>query len=119
MNTRGRKVGMLGRIAVVAALVALGATGCASYPYAKNVKMVSFDGSVAAGQGIGPVRGESCQAFVMGYPLGEPPTLDKAIANAREKNKLRYMNNVGTEDGGFNAVFYSKTCMIVKGTGYQ
>ena len=110
---------MLSRLIGAASLVGLVATACASYPYAKNVKMVSFDGNVASGQAIGPVRGESCQAFVMGYPIGEQATLDKAMANAREKHQLRYMNNVATENDGFNAYFYGKYCLIVKGTGYQ
>jgi len=110
---------MLNRFMVAAGLVVLVATACTNYPYAKNVKMVSFDGNVAAGKAVGPVRGESCQASVMGYPIGEPATLDKAMANAKEKHELRYLNNVATENGGFNAVFYNKTCLIVKGTGYQ
>lgn len=110
---------MLSRFIGAAALVGLVATACTTYPYAKNVKMVSFDGNVAAGHAVGPVRGESCQAFVMGYPLGEEATLDKAMANAREKHQLRYMNNVATENGGFNSFFYGKNCLIVKGTGYQ
>lgn len=120
IGVRARKeIQMLSRFVRAAALVGVMATGCATYPYAKNVKMVSFDGNVASGQAVGPVRGESCQASVMGYPIGEPATLDKAMANAREKHQLRYMNNVATEDGGFNAYFYAKTCLIVKGTGYQ
>lgn len=101
------------------ALLALSASGCTSYQYAKNLKMVSFDNNVGAGQSVGPVRGESCQAAVMGYPIGEAASLDGAMANARTKNQLRYLNNVSTEDGRFDAYFYSKRCLIVKGTGYQ
>jgi hypothetical protein len=93
--------------------------GCASYPYAKNVKMVSFDGDLSAGHAVGPVRGESCQQMVMGYPIGEPATLDKAVADARQKNGLRYMSDVSTENTGFNAVVYEKRCLVAKGTGYQ
>jgi hypothetical protein len=81
--------------------------------------MVSYEDNVATGKSVGPVRGESCQASVMGYPIAEPATLDKAIASAREKNKVRYLNNVSTESTGFDAYFYAKRCMTVKGTGYE
>jgi hypothetical protein len=107
----------LGRAVVT--LAGLVAASCATYPYAKNVKMVAFDDDVTTGQSVGPVRGESCQHSVLGYAVSEPATLDKAMASAREKNKLRYINNVATEDSGFNAFVYSKNCLIVKGTGYQ
>jgi hypothetical protein len=108
----------LGWCAFAALLPLVG--GCATYQYAKSVKLVSFDDSVATGQAVGPVRGEDCQSYVMGYPIGERPTLDKAFANAKKVNgSLRYMNNVSTENTGFNAYFYGKTCVAVKGTGYK
>jgi hypothetical protein len=110
---------MLSRFAAAVAVVGVLSTGCSTYPYAKNVKMVSFDGNVAEGKAVGPVRGQVCQASVMGYPIGEPPTLDKAMAAAREKNEVRYINNVSTEEEGFSAFAYAKRCLIVKGTGYQ
>jgi hypothetical protein len=107
------------RLTLAVLLAGLNAAGCTHYQYAKNVKMVSLDGNVAEGRGIGPVRGESCQASVMGRPIGEQASLDGAIADARQKNQIRYLNNVSTEDGGFDAFFYARHCMIVKGTGYQ
>ena len=110
---------MLGRKAGIAALACFATMGCASYQYAKNVKMMSYDGNVTPGVGVGPVRGESCQSWVMGYPISEPATLDKAMAAAREKNQLRYLNNVSTENGGFDAYFFRKYCLIAKGTGYK
>jgi hypothetical protein len=103
----------------LACAAGLGTSACTTYQYAKDVKMVSFDDNVAQGHSVGPVRGESCQAFVLGYPIGERPTLDQAFADARKENQLRYMNNVSTDYDGFNAVFYAKRCMIVKGTGYK
>ncbi len=109
----------MSRAIVLGVLLALGVSGCTSYQYAKNVKMVSFDNNVATGHSVGPVRGESCQAAVMGNPIGEKASLDTAMANARAQHQLRYLNNVSTEDGGFDAFFYSKHCLIVKGTGYQ
>jgi hypothetical protein len=106
--------------AVLGIVVCLAADGCASYQVAKNVKMISFDDNVTQGQSFGPVRGEDCQAFVLGYPIGERPTLDKAFADARKSNgDLRYMNNVSTENTGFNAVVYAKRCIAVAGTGYK
>jgi hypothetical protein len=68
---------------VLGALLAFGTTGCTSYQYAKNLKMVSFDDNVRSGHAAGPVRGESCQAAVMGYPIGAQASLDTAMADAR------------------------------------
>jgi len=93
--------------------------GCTQYQYAKNVKMMSYEDNVTVGKSVGPIRGESCQTRVMGYPTSEPATLDKAMSVAREQHKVRYMNNVSSETTGFDAVFYAKTCLAVKGTGYE
>lgn len=106
--------------ASLAALVLLGQlSGCNTYQYAKNVKMVSYEDNIAVGKSVGPIRGESCQQRVMGYPISEPATLDKAMAAARTDNKIRYLNNVSTESTGFDAFFYARTCLAVKGTGYE
>ncbi|HXN31290.1 MAG TPA: hypothetical protein VN894_05485 [Polyangiaceae bacterium] len=106
--------------AALVAILPLAMGGCASYQYAKGVKLISFEDGIAAGQAVGPVTGKNCQASVMGYPLGEAPTLDKAFADARKSNgTLRYMNNVYSENTGFNAYFYAKRCISVKGTGYK
>lgn len=93
--------------------------GCTKYQYAKNVKMVSYEDNVMVGKSVGPIRGESCQARVMGNPINEPATLDKAMAAAREEHKIRYLNNVSSETTGFDAVVYARTCLVVKGTGYE
>jgi hypothetical protein len=106
-------------LAGLACVAGLGASACTTYQYAKDVKMVSFDDDVTQGHAVGPVRGEDCQSFVLGYPIGENPTLDKAFADARKENQLRYMDNVSTDHSGFNAVVYAKRCMVVKGTGYK
>lgn len=92
---------------------------CSTYQYAKNVKLVAFDDNVTKGHSVGPIRGEMCQGFVMGRPIGEGATLDRAMANAREKNGVRYLNNITTESSGFDAVFYSRRCLSVRATGYQ
>jgi len=98
----------------------LGATGCTTYQYAKGVKLVSFDDNVTTGHAVGPVRGESCQQFVLGFPINERPTLDRAFADARKENgQLRYMNNVATEHSGFYVFVYGQSCIDVKGAGYR
>ena len=104
---------------VIALTMVLCSGGCASYQYAKNVKMISFDGDVTKGKGVGPVRGESCQAFVLGYAISDAPTLDAAVANAKAKQDLRYMNNVSTDNSGFNALVYREYCLVAKGTGFK
>lgn len=111
-------------------------SGCATYQYAKNVKSVSFEDNVAKGKAVGPIRGEDCMWQLFGYQLGGQPTLDKAFANARNNASsgllssvkgsadssgapaLRYINNVSTENDGFNAGIVGKQCLVVKGTGY-
>jgi hypothetical protein len=106
--------------AVLLIVMCFAAEGCASYQVAKNVKMISFDDNVTQGHSSGPVRGEDCQSFVLGYPLGEKPTLDRAFADARKSNgDLRYLNNVSTENTGFDAVVYAKHCIAIAGTGYK
>jgi hypothetical protein len=107
------------RVHIIPLLLACLLPGCTQYQYAKNVKMLSYEDNVTVGKSVGPVRGENCQKRVMGYPIGEPATLDKAMASAREEHKVRYLNNVSTEQTGFDAVFYAKTCIAVKGTGYE
>lgn len=103
----------------LACVAGLGASACTTYQYAKDVKMVSFDDNVTQGHSVGPVRGEDCQRFVLGYPIDENPTLDQAFADARKESQIRYMNNVSTDYAGFDAVVYGKRCLVVKGTGYR
>lgn len=90
-----------------------------TYQYAKNIKMISFEDNVTAGKGVGPIKGQSCQLWIMGRPFTDAPTLDAAVANARETNKVRYINNVSTDNDGFNAGVFAKYCLVVKGTGYE
>lgn len=117
---------------------ALGLSGCASYNYAQNLKMVSFEENGVKGKSIGNIRGEDCTWTILGYQLGGAPTLDRAFRNVRNqagtlesagldisdaKNRggspLRYVNNVSTANDGFNAGVMSKTCIVVTGVGYQ
>lgn len=109
---------MFGKVALPLVLLGL-LTGCSTYQYAKNVKLVSFDDNVTNGKSVGPVRGDVCQASIMGNPIGEGATIDRAMAAARSKNEVRYLNNVTTETYGFDAVVYGRRCLSVRGTGYQ
>lgn len=120
---------------VLAALALLCLSACTSYPIAQDVKMVSFDDNPTKGRSVGPIRGEDCIWQILGYQLGGRPTLDRAMANARTQsgggitdqftNKsdaptaIRYINNVSTQNEGFNAVVVGKNCLVVKGTGYR
>jgi hypothetical protein len=116
----------------------LGFSGCATYQYAKDVRLVSFEDNVGKGKSVGPIQGEDCVWSVLGYKLGGIPTLDKAFASARNQTSsgitdsfshgdqvasndkaIRYINNVSTSYDGFNAVVVGKQCLIVKGTGYR
>lgn len=118
--------------------VSMGLSGCATYNYAQNVKMVSFDDNGQKGKSVGNIRGEDCTWTVLGYQLGGVPTVDRAFRNARNQAgtmesagidfsggkdrggaPLRYVNNVSTANDGFNAGVIAKTCIVVTGVGYQ
>lgn len=124
------------RYTISAVFFGLIMSGCATYQHAHNVKLMSFDDNLEKGTSVGPIRGEDCTWRFLGYQLGGLPTLDRAFINARnqagalesagfsktESNKasgLRYVQNVSTENDGFDAVIVGKTCLVVKGTGYR
>ncbi len=116
--------------------IMLTSSACQTYKYADKVKMIAFDDNFTTGKSIGNVRGEDCQMIVFGYPLSAPPTLDKAIENVQQQMKsgaadsftggkkdvglaMRYLNDVSTENEGFNAGLFAKNCIVVKGRGYK
>jgi hypothetical protein len=118
----------------LAAVLWLG--GCASYQYAQNVKLISFDEGAKKGQAVGNIRGEDCTWNVFGYQMGGLPTVDRAFINAKNQARgveaagldssgksrglgIRYVNNVTTENDGFNAFIVGKQCIVVKGSGYR
>ena len=123
------KLKIISALSVVALL-----QSCATYKYADKVKLVSFDDSIHKGKSVGPIRGEDCTWTVLGIQLGSLPTVDKAFINARNragtmesagfkdskksKDSLRYVNNVSTENAGFNAGIVRKQCIAVTGVGY-
>jgi len=123
------------RLAFTLGILALG--GCQTYKYADKVKMIAFSDDLSKGQSIGNVRGEDCQSFLFGYPMGPAPQLDRAVEHLQnqtqgkdisvsfdDKSKgnniaLRYINDVTTDWDGFDAVVMAKRCLIVKGRGYK
>jgi hypothetical protein len=123
---------------VLAAVAAMtGLSGCASYQYAQNMKMVGFDDNGQKGQSVGNIRGEDCTWSFMGNPLGGAPTIDRAFMNAKNQagaleaggfdksgkdrsgSGIRYINNASTSTDGFNAGIVGKQCIIVTGVGYR
>lgn len=111
-------------------------SSCATYNYANNVKMISFDEDLTKGKSVGQIRGEDCTWNVLGYWLGGFPTVDRAFINARSgassmesagfssksghsADGLRYINNVTTKNDGFHAVVVGKQCIVVTGMGYK
>ena len=108
---------------------------CASYHYADKVKMISFDDNFKKGKSVGSVRGEDCTWRILKYDLGGAPTIDKAFRNAQNQagalesagfgsdkssrgKQIRYINNVNTENSGFDAIIFAKNCLVVTGNGY-
>jgi hypothetical protein len=106
------------RAALLAAL-GLFLAGCATYPYANSVKMIGFSDEAKKGKTIGSVEGEDCQWIVLGYPLSEPPRLDRAMRNVRKENNVKYINKVSSKNGGFNAGVAQKNCIQITGVGYR
>ena len=123
---------MIKKLLVVALMLVL--QSCAQYKYAQQMKMVSFDNDVTEGKSVGPVKGEDCTWMVFGQWLGGNPTVDKAFINAMNQagaaesagfgkgergQKLRYINNVATDNSGFMlGGFLGKSCLVVNGVGY-
>ncbi|MGZ3795535.1 MAG: hypothetical protein ACXVB1_04180 [Pseudobdellovibrionaceae bacterium] len=109
---------------------------CASSSIAQKLNVVSFDekANPADLKSIGNVEGKDCTWYVMGYGVGEDPTVRNAFYNAvnqKEMNLvpgqaavakgpgLKIVKNVSVENGGFNAYVANRRCMIVTGAGFQ
>ncbi|MGZ3805936.1 MAG: hypothetical protein ACXWRE_16675 [Pseudobdellovibrionaceae bacterium] len=109
---------------------------CASSSIAQKLNVVSFDekANPADLKSIGNVEGKDCTWYVMGYGIGEDPTVRNAFYNAvnqKEMNLvpgqaavakgpgLKIVKNVSVENGGFNAYVANRRCMIVTGAGFQ
>jgi hypothetical protein len=130
-----RRVVMKKTFILIAAMAGL--SGCATYNYAQNMKMVGFDDNAQKGTAVGNIRGEDCTWNVLGQQLGGFPTVDRAFMNAKNQAgamesagfdksgkdragaPIRYVNNVSTANDGFNAVLFGKQCIVVTGVGYR
>jgi hypothetical protein len=95
-------------------------TSCAHYHVARNAKLVSQSENIEKGESIGTVRGEDCQYHVLGFPMGEKPTVDKLLMDLKSKNpSMRYVNNMSVEPVLSNFVLFKKQCFILKGVAYK
>lgn len=105
----------------IAALLLLGVSGCQTYKYAHQVKLIAFRDNIEQGESVGNVTAKDCQSAIMGLVTGPEVTLDRAMEKVQNKkeNSVRYLNDVSTENEGFDAYFYRKSCLLVKGRGYQ
>lgn len=109
---------------------------CASSSIAQKLNMVSFDekANPAELKPIGNVEGKDCTWYVLGYGIGEDPTVRNAFSNAvnqKEMNlvpgqaaavkgpALKIVKNVSVENGGFNAYLANRRCIVVTGAGFQ
>ena len=121
---------------LLCSLVALLASGCATYNYANKVNTVAFSDNLKKGESVGNIRGEDCTWQIFGKPLGGAPTVDRAFSNAQTgadgsslvgslssksggQSRVRYVNNVNTQNDGFDAVIFGKKCIVVTGVGYR
>ena len=123
----------LSKMFAIAIVVAL--TGCQTAEQAKEIQLLGFDGDASKGKSLGPIEGSDCVFMVVGYWLGEQPTLSRAIMNARKGKKssigdvvgdsgqlgegARYLNNVSVSNSGFNAGIVGKNCINISATGYK
>ena len=117
-------------------LLASQLVACASASISQKLSTVAFEDKVdpANLKSIGNIEGKDCTWYVMGYAVGEDPTVRNAFSNAvnqRESNLipgqtkaakgpgLKVVKNVSVEEGGFNAYIATRRCMIVTGAGFQ
>ncbi|MBI2522429.1 MAG: hypothetical protein HYV97_18560 [Bdellovibrio sp.] len=94
---------------------------CASYQYAQQIKMISFDKNFTQGASVGPIQGEDCVWSVFGFQFGDAPTIERAFMSTRDHGngqQLRYINNVISGLDSFNAGVVSEQCITVTGIGF-
>lgn len=103
-------------------ITAVALSGCQTYKFAHQLKLVSLDDDFSEAKSIGNIRGVDCQSFIFGYATGPTPSLDRAMENAQNQNgadRVRYITDVTSDTEGFDAVVYKKQCLVVKGKGYK
>lgn len=119
-------------------IVVLGATaaGCSTYEIARDVKLLSLTNEPKEKEvSFGTIEGKSCQWTVLGYPLGEEPSMRLAFENAvKQKDggavsnivrttpdqgaaKVSILRNVNTGNDFMNLYLVSRACVNVHGLG--
>jgi hypothetical protein len=70
---------------------------------------------------LGPVEGRSCQTGVLYvFPLGEAPTTDEAISNAKSVcEDISFIADISIDDETQWGVGYSVKCVVVRATAYR
>jgi len=123
------------KFVIASSLLILG-TGCASYQIAQDVKLLSFTAEPKAKENsYGSIEGKSCQWSVVGWPLGDRPTVRSAFENAvkgkdggaipftdaagKSSQTLSVLRNVSTQTSGMNLYVVGRYCLSVAGLGAQ
>lgn len=109
---------------------------CASANVAQNLSIVAFDDKATSEslKSVGNIEGKDCTWYLLGYSVGEAPSVRNAFLNAMDQREgslipgqratvkgtpLKAVKNVTVEGGGFNAYIASRSCVIVTGVGLQ
>lgn len=115
-------------------LIPLVLAACASTKVAKDLRYVSFEEkNQKALQSVGTIEGRDCKWSVLGYRLGEEPSVRVAFQNAMEQrdgnfipgqdlkkkgDSLKEVKNITVEQGGLNLWVVGRQCIIITGAGY-
>jgi hypothetical protein len=111
-------------------------SACSSYQYARNVRFMALTNKANEGSSVGLVKGSDCTWWFFDNPLGDPPSLERAVISAQtqkgyhsfnrgsasdshKSNTIRYLNNVRSENSDSNYWIVKKQCLIVKGQGFK
>lgn len=110
------------------------AQGCASSQIAKDFRMISLEEKPTELKSIGPVEGKDCTWSAFGYRIGDEPNVANAFNSAAEQKEqslvpgekakvhgtgLKAIKNISVENSGFGIWVVGRSCIVVKGAGYQ
>jgi hypothetical protein len=95
-------------------------SGCTTYKTAANMALVSMVEDASPGKSIGPLAAKDCATSVFGYgrSVGDL-SVDKALERGGARSKFRYINNMSIDNSSTVILVYQRTCLEVKGQGYQ
>ena len=70
---------------------------------------------------LGPVEGRSCQTRILYlFPMGDSPTTDEAIANAKNVHQgTRFIADISIDDETWWGVGYAVRCIVARATAYR